>query len=261
MGVLIKLRNKRDNQYIVGVVNSRELSGSLLQGQEIWTFSFTFYAWYGDAKVVSSEPLYVYKEMEHSNAREWMHRIKKESLVKIRISNGIENNKARLIDVVATNFNDELLNPYLEEIKKEVTYEDERLGKFVLDKGVKWFSKEFLWCSNKAELAFNTSDINDLKRMIKDSSSVIESDEEWDNKAKNFAATKLLELKNDFWLDEDEEELTHEDFLERLQLETLNIKSDGGLTFWYDDGDLFAGHVLIVEANVNGDFINAEIAG
>jgi hypothetical protein len=257
-----KLRNTATNEdYIVGIVDSKGPGGSHFQGEEYWTFSFSFYTWYKEDKNVSNTSLYVYKEVEHSKVRELMDKVKKESVIKIRIKCPIENSRVELIDIEETDFYDEILQPYLDEIKREVAYIDDNLGTLVYDKGVEWFSKNMQWCSNYAELVFNTNDVDELKRMIRDYSFVLENNKEWDVKAREFAALKLLDLKNDFWLDEDEAELTHSDFVNRIGLESLSIESDGGLTFWFKDGDIFAGHVIIVKANSNGEFLDAEMAG
>lgn len=65
---------------------------------------------------------------------------------------------------------------------------------------------------------------------------------------REFAGRKLLELKNESWLDEDENELTQQDFTERLiRVESITYNVDGTLTIWFDDNDLFWGHGIAVE--------------
>jgi hypothetical protein len=257
-----KYRNTKTNEdYIVGIIDSKGSGGGHIQGEEYWTISFSLYVWYEKDKKISDTPLYVFKKVEHSKVKGFMDKVKKESTVKIRIKKPMKNNRVELIDVEGTDFHDDVLQPYLDEIKREVTYHDENLGTLIYDKSVEWFSKNIQWCSNNTKLVFNTKDINELKIMIKEYSEVLKNHAKWDENAREFAALRLLNLKNDFWLDIDEEELTHSDFVNRIGLECLSIKSDGALTFWFEDGDIFAGHVIIVEANVNGEFIDAEMAG
>jgi hypothetical protein len=79
--------------------------------------------------------------------------------------------------------------------------------------------------------------------------------------AKNYAVEKLLELKNETWLDEDEEPLTPEQFKIRMILESIDISSKGDVAFFYNDGDLFFGHCILIKMDSNNRFIDSEIAG
>ena len=70
------------------------------------------------------------------------------------------------------------------------------------------------------------------------------------------AADELLELANDWSQDMDEDgetpTITREQFMERMELESIEIGGDGSFTFWFGDGDLFYGHSI----RVSGDLEN-----
>lgn len=68
-------------------------------------------------------------------------------------------------------------------------------------------------------------------------------------------------LKNDIWLEDDEKEMSELKFQSSMSLESLVLYTDDSYTFWYNDGDLFGGHVIIVEGNLDDGLIRAEIAG
>jgi len=82
-----------------------------------------------------------------------------------------------------------------------------------------------------------------------------------DLEARRYAAQQLLELKNDSWLDEDEEELTEEEFAGRMTLESLTLDEDSEWTFWYEDGDLFWGHTVCVRRSPDGEWLSADMMG
>ena len=71
----------------------------------------------------------------------------------------------------------------------------------------------------------------------------------------------LLELKNDAWLDEDESEVSAEEFIARMELSSVSIHADGGFEFWFDDGDLFWGHSIMVSGNIQDGLDDAGIHG
>ena len=79
-------------------------------------------------------------------------------------------------------------------------------------------------------------------------------------KAKEYSAHKLLELKNDSWLEEDEKEVTEKEFKERIKFAGLHIFSESA-NFYFDDDDLFWGHTIEVTVNQKLEFTNADITG
>ena len=74
----------------------------------------------------------------------------------------------------------------------------------------------------------------------------------WDEKVRSFAADQLLEQANDWAQDAagnedgEPEEITREQFMERLELDAVQISADGRFEFWFNDGDLFWGHAIHV---------------
>lgn len=89
--------------------------------------------------------------------------------------------------------------------------------------------------------------------------------EKYADDAKEYAVLRLLELKNDAWLDEDEqaengEPLTAEQFKARMTLQSLIFCGDD-VTFFHDDGDLFSGHSIEISLNAKDEFYHADIPG
>ena len=87
----------------------------------------------------------------------------------------------------------------------------------------------------------------------------------WDSELRHFAAKELTELAND-WQSSDEEnenapELTEEDFMRRIQPESLVLSWDGNLVAYYDDDDLFFGHVIEISGTESEGLKYANIAG
>ena len=89
----------------------------------------------------------------------------------------------------------------------------------------------------------------------------MEAMEQWASKVNDYAAGQLLELKNDNWLDEDESAISREDFLGRMQLNSITVHPEGEFEFWHDDGDLFWGHSILVSGSFTDGITHADIAG
>ena len=83
---------------------------------------------------------------------------------------------------------------------------------------------------------------------------------EIDAKCRGLAADELLETKNDELLDEDEEPISKEEFMQTLVLKRAEFNAEGA-TFWYGDGDLFWGHYISVDCSADGTPTYAELMG
>ena len=90
---------------------------------------------------------------------------------------------------------------------------------------------------------------------------------EWDQKVRYFAAKELTILANDWIMDsveegeEEPEDITKDEFMRRMRISELAVESDGGLTLYYNDDNMFWGHVILIEANISGKITSAHIAG
>ena len=145
----------------------------------------------------------------------------------------------------------------LDEIKKENmpnTVTIKNFGKFIYNKKLnayKLFKEEI-------EYYFSADNKEELKK-VKNIFSNIELTK-FIGKAKEYTVNKLLELKNDLWLEEDEKEVTKKDFKDRMGFTNLYVFSES-VNFYFDDDDLFWGHTIEVTANQNLEFIAANIVG
>ena len=77
----------------------------------------------------------------------------------------------------------------------------------------------------------------------------------------SFAVERLLTLKNDSWLDDEEDEVTAAEFSSRLRPEGVTVYQDGQFEFFYSDGDLFWGHSIQLKGNIDQGLRSAAIAG
>ena len=72
---------------------------------------------------------------------------------------------------------------------------------------------------------------------------------------------ELLPLKNENWLDEDEAELSPDEFKDRMTLESITVYPSGSFDFWHNDGDLFWGHSIQISGNLSDGPKHADIPG
>lgn len=124
------------------------------------------------------------------------------------------------------------------------------------------FQGEGDWNAQKAEILLDTDEHDDkradkaltvFRRLQEDAAA-------WDKKARRYAAEQLLSCAIE-WQDEDEDELCADEFIRRIRIESVNVSQDGEFELYYDDGDIFAGHVIIVSGNMDKGLYDAQFAG
>ncbi|MBR1735927.1 MAG: DUF2262 domain-containing protein, partial [Firmicutes bacterium] len=93
----------------------------------------------------------------------------------------------------------------------------------------------------------SSSKMKQAKKILKQISKSMES---YSDMAKKYAAKELLTVKNENWPEENENELSEYEFIERLNLISVNIQEDG-IVFVFDDNDLFWGHYIECEFDVD----------
>lgn len=145
----------------------------------------------------------------------------------------------------------------LDEVKKEAmpkTVTIKNFGKFTY----KEKDKAYKLVKENIEYYFSAENKEELKK-VKDIFSNIEIID-FIEKAKDYAAKKLLKLKNDLWLEDDEKELSKKEFKTRMEFTSLYVFRESA-NFYFDDGDLFWGHTIEVNVNKNLEFTDANIVG
>ena len=154
------------------------------------------------------------------------------------------------------------LKTILEEQKKPVTFWEEGLGTFTLNRQVDWFETELDWLGAEISLVFDQDEnradcVMNAKALLADAAG-------WDRRVREYAADELLSTAND-WAgqmeDEEPQEITREQFMERMELESIEVRADGSFQFWFGDGDLFYGHSIWVSGDLENGPNDAAMEG
>ena len=170
-----------------------------------------------------------------------------------------------LISVLEENASNEKLEALKEYYAKPISMENE-LGSFVLDREFSWFEGIVNWNGTEANVYLETDeeDGDTAEQAMKVLKEVVDNIVDNDTRYREFAAQELTELANE-WMDEsdeiDAEEITKEIFAKRMEISEITVNSDGSLSLFYNDDDMFWGHAIEIEVKPNGEIISADIAG
>lgn len=82
-----------------------------------------------------------------------------------------------------------------------------------------------------------------------------------EHKINSRIAKKLLDLKNDSWLEENQPQLTKEQFIAAITLKSISFFEDVSCELIFDDGDLFWQHEIIANLSSKNKLTDASIRG
>ncbi|MGG3797632.1 DUF2262 domain-containing protein [Metabacillus fastidiosus] len=250
---------------VAAVTGSLGISAGRAGGDIMWKASIDIIAW---RKLYSNEPV-VTEELRLewlADDEEWeksKHILKEDTIVRLQVCKAEDS--MLLVKVLETEYIDDDLKIILEEAKEPVFYNDDIFGKFELNKGIKIFEKEISWAREEGNLYFDwDQDSNVMKSALETAYTLFNNQDEWSKKIRMYAAEELVELANDWLQDNDEaeiDEITKEMFVDFMTLDSISVYPEGDFEIFFFDGDMFLGHCIIVDGNINRDFNSAQIAG
>lgn len=246
---------------ILAIIDANGLGAGKIPKERFWTACIDIIAWKesGENSDINTKKTLLRFKADDKFLKEIRDKLKPNSIVKLLVR---KNNKGFLLcDVLEFYNEDKELEKILRKQLEPVFYQDEIWGEFHLDKSVNIFQKNVEWCGEYIRISFDYDDEEKMKEALKTGHVLYEGQTKWMSKILAFACKELLGLKNDLWLDEEENEITEDQFIKSLKLCDIVLQNDGEFTFWFEDGDLFWGHSIIVEGNINGSLQSADIAG
>ncbi|MBM79439.1 MAG: hypothetical protein CMJ78_02445 [Planctomycetaceae bacterium] len=138
---------------------------------------------------------------------------------------------------------------------------DDLIGTLRWDDNLNWYRGQVRVGDVTFEIKLNPDEGIDASSALMRVKQIVEDFERYQQLAADYAIDGLLELKNDTWLDEGEEEVSSEFFKAKMTLQAITVEADGEVTFWHHDGGLFFGHSIQVCIDANDKCTNTDIPG
>lgn len=214
-------------------------------------------------EIIENEKLLIVKEIEDTEHYFQIFRDKTIVRLKVRKEKNSDGFYIRFLleDIIDTDYKDNDLNIILEKYLEPVYYKDKELGDFELDKSINSFEKNMSWINNSdisvsfddIDEEYNKNSIDIIKKIFADKKDI-------DKKVKEYVAENLLEDANSWNDDADKPNIDKEEFAKLISLTSITIYEDN-ITFWFDDGDIFWGHSIVVESDSDFNFEDAHIEG
>ena len=169
---------------------------------------------------------------------------------------------------VSENFNK--LEEIWEEYTKPILLKDEVLGTLTLDREMSTFDGTCKWMGKEVQISLDveiekkaswTRVTNVMKKLLADQ-------EVWDKSLRAMAAQKLTAQANEWLADNDQTDrapekdpITEDEFARRILLTEFTVSPVGRFTAWYEDDDMFWGHVVTVDGTLKKGPVDSDIQG
>ncbi len=248
---------------IYAVTGPNGFGGGKGPKEEYWTASIALIAWREEGGPIHQGD-WGLLALADDKLLDYLRRAApKDSVIQARVRQALKGNRFLLVGMPSL-VGDMELKAILDEAMKPVTFWEEGIGTFTLDRSVNWFAAEADWLGEPIEIEFGQDENRaDCVTHIR---ALLERQKEWDGKIRSFAAKELLENAQAWAEDaseeeENPEELTEEVFMRRMELQSIEIQADGSFDFWFGDGDMFWGHSIRVSGSMDGGPTDAGIEG
>ena len=201
--------------------------------------------------------------------KETIYRLKiQESLPFTNTCTGCEIERGRNLwvkEVLESASSEPRLEEVLAKFQKPVVLHLEGGIELELDKSLGMFYGEGKWNGEECQINLDVDEegAETAKDALNTLQKLLENCLEWDDKARKYAAEELTDNANDWAQDDDEnaEEITREEFAKRLIISEICVSTDGDFEIFYEDDDMFWGHVVIVSGNIENGIDDATMAG
>ncbi len=254
-----------EERTILAVTGANGFSGGKSGKEKQWWASIGLTAWMEEDSPDIHRGEFVLSTIADDQLLEHLQRrVPWDFIIKFKGRVSEDGKRLLLLDLPEPGFDPDL-KAILEEQKKPVTFWVEGLGTFALNRQVNWFETELDWLGTEVSLSFDRMDEAEMKQSQNTAKALLAGAADWDRRVREYAADELLELANDWSQDMDEDggavEVTREQFMERMELEAVQVEPDGSFEFWFGDGDLFYGHSIWVSGDLENGPNDAAMEG
>ena len=225
------------------------------EGDELYTAGIDLNAWMeADGEEIHKGSFRLITKGDSTLIGYLQQRMPRDFILKCTVRPHADGQLFMLVGLPEAGFDPDLKAMLLEQ-KKPVTVEVEGLGEFTLNRGMGALQKEIDWLGEEMQLCIDAE--GDHAACAAVALSVMGAMADWDEKARICAADKLLEQVNA----DSDEEMSREEFMECLGVETLDVSADGNFQLWFNDGGLFGGNLIRVSGSEAAGMTDAVLEG
>ena len=223
-------------------------SGCSKPGDAYEVHSFTFATWHRLGEPPVNRKLTILRRVLPDT--KWWKDFPDYSIQRMSVLLSTDETRAVFKKLLPVDTPDDELQTISSNLQKPFIVSMKQFGNFVLDRGYDWFEAETKWNGQTIRLIVPADQEKLDANAFKVAEQLWANQAKWQKRIGEFAAKELLEQKNSSWLEEGESKLTAKQFITRMKLQSITVSPDGKFDFWYEDGDLFFGHNIMISGDV-----------
>jgi hypothetical protein len=128
---------------------------------------------------------------------------------------------------------------------------DDLLGTLEWDDNLNWYSGQVSLPNISFDLSLDPDEENHVSTALLRAKEIVRNLDRYLQMSGDLAVDRLLELKNDIWLEEGESEISPDEFKTKMTLEAIVVAENANAIFWHDDGGMFLGHSIEICIDAN----------
>jgi hypothetical protein len=245
---------------VIGVVYPPGATGARIPPEERWSLRFTLQPWRREGRERSEQPLRVRKAVSHEELDRLRDQIKAYQVVRLRVIVN-DGDEALLVDVADAADSDPELREAAAQLQVPKTRMHPQFGILTLNRKVDWWEADPVWLDRPIRLHIVPDGEGGIDGALSTASALWSDPRAWSGRISSFAVEELLPLKNESWRDDDEPEVTSDEFRRKMSLQSVTVYDDGTFEFSHDDGNLFWGHCIQIAGDIESGPTDADIPG
>ena len=217
---------------ILAVTGANSLDGGNSGEEALWTASIGLTAWMEEDSPDIHQGNFPLSAIVDEQLLEILRRrTPRDFIIKFKGRVSEDGQRLLLLDLPEPGFDPDL-KAILEQQKKPVTFWEDGLGTFTLNRQVDWFETETDWLGTTVCLVFDRNE--ERADCVSGARKLLAEAESWDSRVREYAADELGGHPEDAG---ENGAVTRELFTERMELESIEIRGDGRFEFWFGNGD------------------------
>jgi hypothetical protein len=173
------------------------------------------------------------------------------SILKCRALLTTDQSRAVLWELIPQETEDKELLRVAKQLQRPLIIRTAELGEMTYNRSLKRFEGMVTWCGNdEVTVSVTAKESKPDPEAHNTARAMLAAQKSWQERITTFAAEKLLPTWIEHWRQEDAPTLDSNEFIRRISLSSIDFNEDGRFTFWFDDGDIFLGHIITVWGNL-----------
>jgi hypothetical protein len=250
---------------IIGVVDAPGVRAGMSRGEQKWNLILQLPVWRYAGQPLRREQLTIRQFVDKAEYESMRASMPAYRVVRLRAhvaeTNAMNRPEALLVEVVDADATDAELARAAIDLQKPVTFDDPVLGHLTFDRSIRIYQGNATWHRQTVRVVVPAHSDAERDDALATARTLFDAQSEWDRRVRTLVIEKLLPLKNDVWLQDDESKFTATSFEARIHLQSIHIEREGRVEFWYSDGDMFGGHSIQVRGTLSDGPLSADLAG